>query len=322
MKFAHMVPSQLSLIDHSLSTNTRRKSVEHRQAPTMAYQPQVPDHQPHSIAFAEKRHTIYATIPGLGIITALDLQTNRTQLLVPRGVICEPTSICFVQGEEDFDEVHDYCDCLYVTDGTGCRIWKIRLGDTMWLDPPELIYQAYRSPSPDLHLQSLADYARDDRSDAAAWARQDRRMRTRGVTVDCARGKMFWLQGGCLMCAPLEKGTDERADERSDVWIVRAGLESWSALSVDLSERWLCLRADTTEKEARLSLVDILPAEEEEEGDDDDDDGQMRDDAETSNEPRVGDWKDSTHGWSRGWSSPGAAARPPHTAYHASIPAT
>lgn len=132
----------------------------------------------------------------------------------------------------------------------------MRLGEDLGVNAPELLYQSYRSPSPMKHLQSLADYQRDDASANAQVARKDERMRIRGIAVAQGRQMMFWCQGCCVMGCGLSFGFGQRADTRSDVLVVAEGsqFERAEQIWVDAEERWLCVRDSVTGDEHRLFL--------------------------------------------------------------------
>ena len=215
-------------------------------------------HPPHSVSYCDKRQTFYASHSKLETITQSHLPSSKTSFLVPRGILRDPTALCYVPavspefGDADTDE----CDDLYIADTRGCRIFRLSLGEDLSVGTPELLYQSYRSPHPSLHLQSLADYQRDNSSVAARVARKDERMRVRGVAISRSRKRMFWCQGSCVMCCNLEWDWSEQADARRDLLIVAEGseLEHVERMWVDADERWLCLQDSATGEEHRLFL--------------------------------------------------------------------
>ena len=171
--------------------------------------------------------------------------------------------MCYVSAvpRPHVDADDDESDDLYFADTKGCRIWRIRLGDDLYADTPEPLYQSYPSPYAQLHLRSLADYQRDDASPEARMARKDEGRHVRGVAVARTRQKLFWCQGSCVMYCNLEPTS--RADARDDLMILAEApeFERIEQMWVDSKERWLCLRDPVTAEERRLFLGGIDPFE-------------------------------------------------------------
>lgn len=222
-------------------------------------------HPPHSLAYSDRRETFYASHPTLGTITQSHLSTSTARLLIPRGILREPTSLCHIAAvsRPGYDAEDEKLEELYFADTKGCRLWRMSIRDDVSASSPELLYQSYRSPYSALHLQSLADYQRDDASEAAQMARRDERMHVRGVAVTKLRHRLFWCQGPCVMSCSLDNAESEPADARSDILVVAEGVEfeSVEQMWVDGEERWLCLKNGRTGEEHRLFLAGLSPRE-------------------------------------------------------------